>query len=248
LYGEDTNFNGQLDHNEDDGDQTPPNDDANGELNLGWIEYLTCYSYDKNTDAEGEARININQASQSELESSLVLSSSHARWIVDNRSYSSIGDLINNNSPKEPQSGNSNNAQPLDLQTFAGIVDKITVGDGQQTQGKVNINTAPEYVLAALLGGGESGLQLAEAIIAYREEQLYGMESIADVLQSGGMSVATFKQVAGLITVRSDVYTIRCVATGTRAVGEGLSIRTETVVDRSSSPYETLYWYQGANN
>ncbi|HLB72531.1 MAG TPA: type II secretion system protein GspK [Sedimentisphaerales bacterium] len=248
LYGEDTNFNGQLDHNENDGDQAPPNDDANGELDLGWIEYLTCYSYDKNTGADGEARININQASQSELESSLGLSSSHARWIVDNRSYNGIGDLINNNSDKEPQSGNSNNAQPLDLQTFAGIADKITVGDGQQTQGKVNINTAPEYVLAALLGGGESGLQLAEAIIAYREEQLYGMESIADVLQSGGMSVATFKQVADLIAVRSDVYTIRCVATGTRAAGDGMSIRTETVVDRSSTPYVTLYWYQGANN
>ena len=100
----------------------------------------------------------------------------------------------------------------------------------------------------ALLGGGESGLQLAEAIIAYREEQLYGMESIADVLQSGGMSVATFKQVADLIAVRSDVYTIRCVATGTRAAGDGMSIRTETVVDRSSTPYVTLYWYQGANN
>ena len=77
---------------------------------------------------------------------------------------------------------------------------------------------------------------------------MYGMESIADVLQSGGMSVATFKQVADLIAVRSDVYTIRCVATGTRAAGDGMSIRTETVVDRSSTPYVTLYWYQGANN
>ena len=247
FYGEDTNFNGVLDHNENDGEQTPPNDDANGELDLGWIEYLTCYSYDNDTDAEGESRININQGSQRSLESSLGIKSSHAQWIVDNRSYDSIADLISNNSPKEPQSGNSNNAQPLDLQTFAGIADMITVG-GQSAEAKVNINTASAYVLSALLGGGDSGMQLAEQVITFREEQLYGMESIADILEAGDMSVDMFKKIADLVTVRSDVYTIRCFATADRASGDGLTIRTETVVDRSSTPYKTLYWYQGANN
>jgi len=101
---------------------------------------------------------------------------------------------------------------------------------------------------ATLLGGDEAGMQLAEQIVAYREEQLYGMESIADVLQFGGMSVDTFKKIADLITVRSDVYTIRCFAGATRASNDGLTIRTEAVVDRSSTPYEILYWYQGARN
>ena len=248
LYGEDTNFNGQLDHNENDGEQTPPNDDANGELDLGWIEYLSCYSYDNGeVDAAGEARININQGNQSSLESSLGIKSSHARWIVDNRTHDSIADLINNNSPKEPQSGNSNNAQPLDLQTFGSIADMITVGGGS-AEGKINLNTASEYVLSALLGGGDSGMQLAEQVISFREEQLYGMESIAEILEAGGMSVDMFKKIADLVTVRSDVYTIRCSATGDRASGNGLTLWTETVVDRSSTPYETLYWYQGANN
>jgi len=247
FYGEDTNFNGQLDRNENDGEQTPPTDDANGELDLGWIAYLTCYSYANDTDSAGDARININQAGRSELESSLGLSSSHARWIEDNRTHDSIADLINNNSPKEPQSGSSNNAQPLDLLTFGSIADMITVGGGNM-EGKVNINTASEIVLSALLGGGDEGLQLAEQIIMYREEQLYGMESIADVLQSGGMSVETFKKIADSITVRSDVYTIRCFATATRPPDGGSTIRTETVADRSSTPYEILYWYQGAKN
>jgi general secretion pathway protein K len=249
FYGEDTNFNGQLDHNENDGEQTPPNDDANGELDLGWVEYLTCYSYANNTDADGEARVNINQGSQSSLESSLGISSSHARWIVDNRTHNSIGDLINNNSPKEPQEGNSNSAQPLDMLTFGSIADMITVGNTDKTDGLVNINTASDIVLSALFGGGESGLQLAEDVIAYRKEHLYGMESIADVLQDGGMSVSDFKKIADLITVRSDVYTIRCYASAVRPSGAaGFTVRTETVVDRSSTPYKILYWYQGAQN
>lgn len=250
FYGEDTNFNGILDYNERDGDESPPADDGDDELDPGWIAYLTCYSYDNNTDAEGSARININQGDERQLQSSLGINASQARWIVENRSHNSIADLINSNSPEEPlggSSGNPNASEPIDLQTFAEIADIITVSNNNKTEGKVNINTASEIVLAALLGGGDSATQLAGEIVGYREEQLYGMESIAEILQFGGVSVDTFKNIADLITTRSDVYTIRCFATADRARGDGLTVQTETVVDRSSTPYEILYWYQGAN-
>lgn len=249
FYGEDTNFNGQLDYNENDGDQTPPDDDANGQLDYGWIHYLTCYSYANNLDADGEARVNINQGNRSSLEESLGISRSHAQWIVDNRSHDSIADLISSNSPAEPQEGNSNSARPLDLTTFRTIADWITVDNSDKKEGLVNINTASDIVLAALFGGGDEALQLAQDVIAFREQQIYGMESIADVLQDGGMSVSDFKKIADLITVRSDVYTIRSTASGARPNGAaGYTVRTEAVVDRSSTPYEVLYWYQGAQN
>ena len=121
FYGEDTNFNGQLDYNEQDGEESLPYDDGDSELDKGWIAHLTCYSYDNNKDAEGNQKVNINEASETELTNSLNISSSQAQWIVENRSYESIGDLLNNNSPRTPQ-GNSNNsdqAQQLDLQTFS---------------------------------------------------------------------------------------------------------------------------------
>ena len=252
FYGEDTNFNGELDYNERDGDETPPADDGDDELDLGWIEYLTCYSYDKNKDAEGETRININSANQRQLTESLGITSSQAQWIVDNRSngFSSIADLINNNSPQEPPAGagGGSAAQEIDLQTFANIADKITVSDDEQTQGKVNINTASVIVLSALLGGDDAALQLAEQVVAYREEQLYGMESIAEIMELGGVSVNTFKQIADLITVRSDVYSIRSVAVAERPRSDGLTVLTEAVIDRTDSPYELLYWYQGAGH
>lgn len=235
LYGEDTNFNDQLDYNEQDGDESPPDDDGDSELDKGWIAYLTCYSYDNNKDADGNAKININNANENQLSKSLNIKESDAKSIVDNRpnnGYQSIGDL----------------AQFLDSQTFSQIADKITVDSGEKVPGKVNINTASDIVLAALLGGGDTAEQTAAEIITYREGLLYGMESIGELMQVPSMTTNTFKNIAGLITTRSDVFTIRCVATIDRNMNSGATLETEAVVDRSSSPCKILYWYQGASN
>jgi len=253
LYGEDTNFNDQLDYNEQDGDESPPDDDGDSELDKGWIAYLTCYSYDNNKDAEGNNKININNANENQLTSSLNIRNSQARWIVENRpnnGYQSIGDLINNNSPTTAGGSNENSdeAEPLDLQTFSQIADKITVDDSEKGLGKVNVNTASDMVLAALLGGGDTAEQTAAEIIAYREGLLYGMESIGELMQVPSMTTNTFKNIVGSITTRSDVFTIRCVATIDRNMNSGATLETEAVVDRSSSPCKILYWHQGASN
>ncbi|MHC4890374.1 MAG: type II secretion system minor pseudopilin, partial [Planctomycetota bacterium] len=54
FYGEDTNFNGQLDYNERDGDKSPPADDKDDELDEGWIAHLTCYSSADNGSGTGQ--------------------------------------------------------------------------------------------------------------------------------------------------------------------------------------------------
>ncbi len=254
FFGEDTNLNDQLDYNEQDGDESLPYDDGDSELDKGWIAYLTCYSYDNNKDAEGNQKTNITEGNASQLSRSLNISSSHAQWIVDNRpnnGYQSIGDLISNNSPKTSQGGsntNSDEAEQLDLQTFSNIADKITVDDSEKGPGKVNINTASEIVLTALMGGGDSAEQIAQEIITYRETLLYGIESIGELLDVPSMRINTFKNIAGSITTRSDVYSIRCVATADRNGMNGAKLETEAVVDRISSPCKILYWYQGASN
>ncbi|MHC4337933.1 MAG: hypothetical protein ACYSTG_08325, partial [Planctomycetota bacterium] len=95
LYGEDTNLNGKLDYNEKDGDESPPPDNKDEKLDRGWIAYLTCYSYDKNKDAGGNDRVNINKADEDKLTRELNISKPHAKWIVKNREYESISDLVN---------------------------------------------------------------------------------------------------------------------------------------------------------
>jgi DNA uptake protein ComE-like DNA-binding protein len=249
LYGEDTNLNGLLDSNERDGELSPPADNGDEYLDEGWVAYLTCHSYEKNVDGEGNKRVNINQADQQQLQDQLELKASHAKWIVDNRGggFRSIGDLINDNSPKTSSSesgGGENQAEPLDTQTFSQIADRITISGEQKLPGRININTASREVLVTLFGRDEQAEQLALAIMTERAGLLYGFTSIADLLSVQSMTVERFKAVAELVTVRSDVFTIRCLAT---ASVSGANFRTECIVDRSVSPGTILYWYQGAN-
>lgn len=67
LYGEDANRNGLLDPNENDGDVSWPNDNADGSLQLGWSAYLSVYGRETNTRWDGTARININNNNLAEL-------------------------------------------------------------------------------------------------------------------------------------------------------------------------------------
>jgi len=251
LYGEDTNLNGKLDYNERDGDVSGPPDDGNNQLDRGWITYLTCYSYDRNVDADGNQRVNINKANEEKIEKSLNISPSQAKWIVENRKdkgYESIADLIDNESPKKPSKDSKENkdeAEPLDLKTFSQIADKITVKDEEEIPGRVNVNTAPRTVLAALLGGDESAERTADEIISYRKGLLDGMRGIAELLEISSINIKTFKKIADSVTTRSDVYAVRCFGTTTRTAIGGASLQTEAVVNRSERPCKIVYWYQG---
>ncbi|MDB6154514.1 MAG: comEA protein, partial [Chthoniobacteraceae bacterium] len=62
LYGEDTNLNGVLDANEDDGETNLPSDNSDGKLDPGILEYLTVFSKESNKQSDGTtARINVTQ-------------------------------------------------------------------------------------------------------------------------------------------------------------------------------------------
>jgi type II secretory pathway component PulK len=131
------------------------------------------------------------------------------------------------------------------MQTFYQIADKITISNDQTVPGRINVNTAPREVLAALLGGDDQADLLAEDIIAHRDGLMYGMQSIAELLDVESMQLSTFKEIANYVTIRSDVFTISCVATADRGNTTGTTMRTVSVVDRGSTPCQILYWYQG---
>jgi len=65
FYGEDTNLNGQLDYNERDGDLSPPLDDGDDVLDVGWAAYLTCYSAPESQN-QGNQSQNQSQSSQNQ--------------------------------------------------------------------------------------------------------------------------------------------------------------------------------------
>ena len=66
FYGEDANRNGMLDPNEDDGNESLPDDNADGVLDAGWREYFTASSKERNTTTAGK-KININGSILTEL-------------------------------------------------------------------------------------------------------------------------------------------------------------------------------------
>lgn len=67
LFGEDTNRNGLLDANENDGDASAPNDNADDVLQRGWSEFLTILSREGNLRRDGRRKINVNQPSLNDL-------------------------------------------------------------------------------------------------------------------------------------------------------------------------------------
>jgi len=101
FYGEDSNLNGILDPNESDTDENLPLDNGDSVLDRGWAAWLTCYSYEKNVDAEGNSRVNINSADQEEFNEKLgeLLTPQEISRIIEARgdsenAYESIGDLM----------------------------------------------------------------------------------------------------------------------------------------------------------
>lgn len=230
------------------------NEDLLYGVNTRWIDYLTCYSADNNKDAEEKKRVNINNADENKLSQSLSIKKSYAKWIVENKpkkgGYKSIADLVNDKSPKKAKKSSgkdSNKAEPLDLETFYKIADKLTTTDQKRIQGRVNINTASRTVLTALLGGPGQGEQIAVDIIGYRTNLLMGMDSITDLMKVSSMKLSTFKTIASQITTRSDIYTVSSTAKSDETA-RAAKLRTEMIIDRNTKPYTVLYWYQGVTN
>jgi type II secretory pathway component PulK len=242
LYGEDTNLNGKLDPQEDDGEATPPFDNGDGRLDRGWLPHLTCYSYHENKDGQGNDRTNINKADENTLVADLKIKKAHAKWIVDNRKneYKSIVDLINDKSPKEPQEGDSDSAWPLDKKTFANIVDQITVKEDERITGLVNINTASETVLASVLDGD---WKLANNLVKLRDSSGFGLASLGELVGQSSISLDQLKKITDKLTTRSNVFGVTCEAESTKT---GAVYRSEAVIDRGGRGETVLYRYQGA--
>jgi type II secretory pathway component PulK len=60
----------------------------------GWSRYLSCASAVNNVTAAGNARVNVNSASESELTGKLSITSAQARYIVQNRPFKNLAGLV----------------------------------------------------------------------------------------------------------------------------------------------------------
>ncbi len=142
----------------------------------------------------------------------------------------------------------------LTQQEFIGIVDKITLKDGDTRNGLININTAPSEILALLPGMDP---QKAEAIVARREsdapdtsqlqsfteEVIKGnpFTSISQLSELAEIDFATFREVVDWVTHRSHGYRIE--ANGVDMADKVISTCIG-IIDRTGNEIRVQYWRQ----
>jgi len=231
LYGEDTNLNGYLDDHENDGDESEPADNHNGRLDAGFYDYVTVYSTEKNVDADGNARINITDASAStELQSLLeekfkqerALEIMQRSGISSNASFENILDFYYRSQ--------------MTAEEFAQIADRLTTSSETTLPGLVNVNTAPKEVLLCLPGLEESD---AEALVSYRQGSGNSDSLDAIAWVTGVLTQEKAVGIGSYITVRSYQYSadVVCLSGNGRAYK-----RHRAVLDTQGSAPRMVYW------
>jgi DNA uptake protein ComE-like DNA-binding protein len=160
LYGEDSNFNGILDSWEDDSNETPPEDNGNGELEPGLLEYLTVWSSEPTTGADGStARTDVNGSDAQQTLTTLLtekISESRASEIVQ---AAGVGTTQFTSLLQFCSLGKITAAEYFKIHT------EITLGTAER-KGLVNVNTASAAVLACIPGIGET---YAQKLVSYRD-------------------------------------------------------------------------------
>ena len=227
LFGEDTNNNGMLDDNENDGDESEPSDNSNGSLEGGLYDYVTVYSTEKNVDAEGSARININ-----EVENRTQLSALLTETFDEERAL-----LLMATYPMNPDFDNILDyyyRSTMEPEEFEQITDKLTTSEEEEIMGLVNINRAPKPVLLCLPSLEESDV---DSLIDRRSSSSTELESIAWVLDVLDRNKAV--AIGSFITTHSYQYRADIVSVS----HNGRAFRRYvTVLDTLESPARIKYW------
>jgi competence ComEA-like helix-hairpin-helix protein len=268
LFGKDKHQNGLLPAAGDGEDDSLSGDSVAGDTDAGWGGILTVCSSEKNVNAGGQDRVNVQSADENALTSVKGISSSMARAIVAYRGQNtlkSIADLLDvtaqnqnqgNNGGSGRNSGQGDSGQPqsdgqggalgdsgsggsgsgrkvITSEVLMEIADDITTADGQDLPGMININTAALDVLACLPGVDR---QLAQAIVSYRQSSGF-FANTAELLKAGGMTTEIFKQVAPLVSARSETF--RILSEG-KVISTGARQRIEAIVHVDLNNVRTL--------
>jgi DNA uptake protein ComE-like DNA-binding protein len=235
LAGDDVNRNGVLDANEKDTSGTR-------QVTPGLFEYTTVYTREpnfRNVDGTLTNLTDINTASGRELTS---------LFTAANVSTSYINTLTNANA--RPYAGmlalavRCRRAGMSDAD-FYSISTNLTTTTNTYIRGRVNVNTASETVLAALIEGLNNGDETtaesdAQTLITYREQNTNNLGSLAwvyDALGTGNASLTALQR-GDYLTTRSYQFTADIAAVG--AFGRGYR-RVKFIFDVSDGTPKILY-------
>lgn len=241
--------------------------------NEGWENYLTYISAEANVNTSGEEKIDLNSASQQQLQEGLSIPAENARWIVNNRRFRNYSSLLTGSS----SSGQSTNAGTTGTTNSAATGNtRNTATGGSNTSGASNTQqsqavqpdtaTALSIIDNASLGSRastavgrvnintagvivltavlEGNRELAQSIVVYRDGLAGGFTSMADLEGIEGITQDALSKLADSTTIRSSIYEIDCVATS-RATN--LEYHVKAIVNRDESEGRIIYWREGSN-
>ena len=223
LYGEDSNRNGILDLNENDGDVSLPLDNADGRIEPGIVSYLTVHSRQLNTNPDGSAKVNVTNRQQVENLLEEKFGSERATQIMGSLGP---GGQFNSLLQFYARSG-------MNVEEFAQVEAELTVSTQNAVQGLVNVNTASEVVLSCIPGIGEAK---AATMVAHRTSnpaQLTSVAWVKDVLDTD-----TINQAGRFLTGTTYQFTADVVAVG--RFNRGFR-RTRFVFDATGSAPRIVY-------
>jgi type II secretory pathway component PulK len=233
LYGEDTNLNGVLDPQENDGDESEPPDNADGKLDRGFYDYVTVYSTESNVDSEGSTRINVGDSSaRADLQTAL------QDAFKEDRALEILGSLSTGTTYTSLLQFYYRSR--MTFAEFAQIADKLTTSSETTLPGLVNVNTASKEVLLCLPGLEEKDV---DDLIAYRttNSASENLNTIAWVTEVLDQTKAT--GIGQYITVHSNQYSADILAVS----GNGRAYkRYKAVIDTQSTP-RVVYWRELAH-
>lgn len=191
-----------------------------------------------------DGQVNINTADVETFESLPDIDQGIAERIVNHRDTQGL--FQNIDAIKD--------VQMLTPQDFIGIVDKITLKDGETRSGLINLNTAPPEILALLPGmDPEKALAIVtrreeeapdtSQIQSFTDEEIKGnpFTNISQLAQLEEIDFETFHQVVDWITFRSHGYRIEAngVDTADKVISTCIGI-----IDRTGNEIRIQHWRQ----
>ena len=212
LIGDDANRNGVLDANEKSstGGTTP---------NFGLIEYTTVYSREPNFHSDGTSMTNVNTASRAALSAAF-----QAAGVTTGAAAVYLSMHPANGTAKPCAGGldfcNRCLTAGMSADDIGKVYNNITTSTNTYTYGRVNINTAGEAVLTALISGANIDEQTADGaaqtLIAYRQQNPTALTSPAWFITALGQNnnVVTALVTHDWITTKSFQYTADIAAVG----------------------------------
>lgn len=255
VYGEDANLNGLLEPNEDDGNQTFPPDDNDGELNAGMYGNATTFSYSVEVDREGNSRANINGSSNALSKAGL--SSQTVQFIQayrgDGKQFTHPSQLLNmsyttrgsqGGRGRGGRGGRGGGSSPRTLSSGVTesnldvVMDKLTTAPNARIPmpGLINVNTASAATLSALPElDASQATQIIETRANLDAEQL---STTAWLVSEGVVDADTFKTLAPRLTSRGYQYRLKIIGFG---VPSGRYRIVEVVIDIGQNEPRVLY-------